>query len=109
MLLQGYYTQLLESMKLAGMYGTEAYNQIEDRMVDMVEGQLGGAGFAAVSGTGSAAVLPGVTGGRTAAAYGAAASASSSNNQTIIINAPMNLPQEMVTWYVRAANAQSGK
>ena len=48
-------------MKGAGLFGTDLYNGIEDRLINLVHTNIGDAGYAAASGTGANAYIPNVS------------------------------------------------
>jgi hypothetical protein len=110
---QGYYTELqslyaslLGGLKSDGMFGTDFYMGIEDRLAAMVTQAVGATGYAAASGTGANALIPNVPSSQmyqpTIKVDGR-----NTNTQQTVINAPINLPPDFVNWFMRSALAQS--
>ncbi len=106
--LQGLYTQLLYSMKGSGLFGSDVYIGIEDRLTNLVKDTIGATGFAVQSGTGANALIPTVNRIINQPPVVQVDGRNTNTSQTII-NAPLNLPPELTTWLLRAVNAQSGR
>jgi hypothetical protein len=101
------YVQQLASMAASGLVGTDIYRSFEDKLRDLTIGNVGTAGYQALSGSGSNVNL-GMTERRTPAPIIRVDGGSSSTANTYL-NANLNLPPDLVNWLLRSVNSQGSR
>ena len=94
-------------MAASGLKGTDIYRSVEDKLRELTIGNIGQAGFAALSGSGFNTNL-GMVERKTPAPVIRVDGRNTNSSQTIV-NAPINLPPDLVNFILRSTYSQSGR